>query len=176
MAQAQESPRAERKWFKGRAALALDEWFGGSEPEQHLTYARALLQQNLSFEATVQHLEDDGQTRPEFVHPAPNSVLRGERFEGVMRQGFLEAIGLALGHSPPAPIKTFWMTGAGNDDFEMHISDETEQVFVTLLVPEVEGGTEHGPETWVVNFDETDQVQVRQTSGPSIGEQPSTRA
>ena len=57
----------------------------------------------------------------------------------------------------------------------MHISDENEQVFVTLLVPEVEGGTEHGPETWVVTFDDTDQVQVTTDERPARREPPSAR-
>lgn len=169
---------AERKWFKGRAALAVDAWYSSDDVPGNLEYARDLLQQrDRSFVDIVGQLDADGRKKDEFVYPLGGGSLQGDDFEKVTRQGYLEAIGLAFLHSPPVPIKTFWMTGAGNDEFEMHISDEPQHVSVTLLVPEVEGGSEYpgSPESWVVRIDAGGQVETKQTSGPPGLEPPSTR-
>jgi hypothetical protein len=111
------------------------------------------------------------------VHPDEHSSLRGSQFESVTRQGYLEAIALAFRHSPPVPIETFWMTGAGNDAFEMHVSDGAERVSVTLLVPAVDGGSDEpgSPEGWVVRIDGDGQTETKQTSGPPDLEPPSMR-
>jgi hypothetical protein len=166
---------AERKWFKGGAALAVDEWYSSGSVPTNLAEARRYLLSGQSFAEIVRELGDTGRGRPEFVHPVGNSRLQGPEFERVTRQGYLEAIGLALLHDPPVPIKTYWMTGAGNDEFEMHITDETEHVSVTLFAPEVEGGTEEGPEAWVVRIDDRGEVDTERTSGPLGLQQPSTR-
>jgi hypothetical protein len=166
---------AERKWFKGTAALAVDDWYSTDDVRANLEEASNYLQSGQSFADIVGALAAAGRGRREFVHPLEGSRLQGPEFESVTRQGYLEAIALALGHSPPVAITTFWMTGAGNDRFEMHISDETEQVSVTLLVPEVEGGTEEGPESWVVSIDADGRVETKQTSGPPDPEPPSVR-
>lgn len=166
---------ADRKWFKGRAAVAVDAWYSTGDVQANLEEARAYLQSDRSFSAIVQDLNAEGRSRSEFVHPRDRSSLRGSNFESVTRQGYLEAIALALLHDPPVPIKTYWMTGAGNDQFEMHVTDEADQVSVTLFVPEVEGGTERGPESWVVRFDHRGDVQTERTSGPLDLRTPSTR-
>jgi hypothetical protein len=166
-------------WFKGRAAVALDAWYRG-DVETNLENARNWLS-DLSFEAAAGELNATGPRDLEFEfafdYPLDQSALQGPEFESVTRQGYLEAIGLAFGHNPPVPIKTYWMTGAGNDGFEMHISDDREQVSVTLFVPEVEGGSAHpdSPESWVVRIDRDGEVQTKQTSGPPAQDQPSLR-
>jgi len=164
---------AERKWFKGPAALAIDDWFSSGSVPTNLNQARGYLASGASYQDIVQQLAQAGRTRAEFVHPDPRSRLRGPQFERVTRQGYLTAIGLAFLHDPPVPITTFWMTGAGNNEFEMHVTDEAEQVSVTLFVPDVEGGDREGPEAWVVTLDDSGEAQTSQTSGPPGREPPS---
>ena len=166
---------AERKWFKGLAALELDRWFSAGEVETNLTEARALLQQDASFAAIVEQLNAVDRWSSDYEYPRRRHALQGPEFESVTRQGFLEAIALALRHDPPVPIRTFWMTGAGNERFEMHVTDDVQQVSVTLMVPEVEGGDREAgsPEGWVVTITGDGQVEVNQTSGPPGQEQPS---
>ena len=167
---------ADRKWFKGRAALAVDEWYSAGDVQANLEEARRYLLSDQSFEEIVAALETEGRRLPEFVHPLGRSRLQGPDFERITRQGYLEAIGLALLHRPPVPIRTYWMTGAGNDDFEMHITDEVETVSVTLCVPDVEGGTDEGPESWVVRSDDHGRVATERTSGPTNLRPPSRRS
>jgi hypothetical protein len=167
---------AERKWFKGTAALAIDDWFKSGDVATNLTEAQGYLQSGLSFDLIVERLAESGHGKDEFVHPLGNSRLQGDEFEAVTRRGYLEAIALALAHANAVPIKTFWMTGAGNDTFEMHITDEAEHVSVTLFVPDVDGGTEYpgSPESWVVRFEAPEEPT--QTSGPLNPVPPSQRA
>jgi hypothetical protein len=157
--------------------MAIDAWYREGEVQQNLTQARELLGDEDSFEEIVRKLEDADHSKAAFDYPMDQSIAQGPRFERITRQGYLEAIALALEHTPPVPIRTYWMTGAGNDDFEMHISDEAEHVSVTLCVPKVDGGSHRrsSPEAWVVRFDAGDDVEVVQTSGHPDREQPSLR-
>jgi hypothetical protein len=166
-----------RKWFKGRAALAVDSWYSTGDVGANLEEARDYLQSDQSFEAIVEALNATDRGRPEFVYPYEHSYLQGPEFESVMRQGYLEAIALAFRHSPPVPVETFWMTGAGNDAFEMHISDGVECVSATLLVPVVDGGSYDpgSPEGWGVRIDGEGQTETIQTSGPPNPVPPSMR-
>jgi hypothetical protein len=166
---------ADRKWFKGRTALALDAWYGTGDVQRNLEEARDLLQSDESYEAIVGELATRDRRPQEFDYP--KSALQGEQFESVTRQGYLEAIGLALRHSPPVPIKTFWMTGVRTRRFEMHITDGDDQVSVTLLVPRIDGGSrsERSPESWMVSADRKGRVRSRQMSGPEGRERPCLR-
>ena len=159
---------AEGTWFKGPAAVAVDDWYSTGSVEENLDEGRNYLQSDQSFEAIVEALNAADRGRPEFIHPYEGSTLQGPEFESVMRQGFLKAIELASRHSPAVPIETFWMTGAGNDTFEMHVTDGAEHVSLTLLVPDVEGGYyEPGSlEAWVVRINGDGQTETIQTSGP----------
>ena len=133
--------------------------------------SRDLLESGRSFERIVAELGADGRWNAElFPHPYNDHALQGNEFERVTRQGYLKAIALALGHSPPVPIKTFWMTGVGNATFEMHITDERDHVSVTLLVPKVPGGTHEpgSPESWVVTIDVDGQVEVTSDERPGL--------
>ena len=163
---------AERKWFKGPAAQALDAWYSVGEVEANLRDAQDLLESNRPFHDIVADLGDAGRWNAElFPHPYDDYALQGEEFESVARAGYLKAIALAQGHGPPVPIKTFWMTDVGNERFEMHVTDEREHVSVTLLVPgDVPGGSDEpdSPEAWVVTIGDGDQVDVTQTSGPGF--------
>lgn len=168
---------AERRWFKGPAALAVDAWYSTGDIEANLREGRHYLQSDRSFADIVEALNAADRGRREFVHPYDSSYLRGPQFESVTRQGYLEAIALAFGHSPPVPIEIFWMTGAGNDTFEMHVTDGAERVSVTLLVPVVDEGSEDpgSPEGWVVRIDGEGQTETKQTSGPPNSVPPSLR-
>jgi hypothetical protein len=163
---------AERKWFKGPAAQELDAWYSVGDVDANLRDAHDLLQSDRSFEDIVADLGAAGRWNSElFPHPDNDYALQGREFESVARQGYLKAIELALGHAPAVPIKTFWMTGVGNERFEMHVTDEREHVSVTLLVPgDVPGGSDEpgSPEAWVVTIGDGDQVDVTQTSGPGF--------
>jgi hypothetical protein len=158
---------AERKWFKGPAAVAVDDWYSTGSVEENLENGRDYLESGQSFAEIVDDLNNAGLGRTEFIHPYDGSSLQGPEFESVTRQGYLKAIELAFGHPDPVPIETFWMTGAGNDTFEMHITDGADRVSLTLLVPDVEGGSyERGsPEAWVVRIDGAGQTETVQTSG-----------
>ena len=157
----------ERKWFKGPAALAVDDWYRTGEVEANLNEGRNYLESDRSFAVIVQDLNSAGHGRTEFVHPYDGSSLEGSEFESVTRQGYLKAIELAFEHDPPVPIETFWMTGAGNDTFEMHITDGAEHVSLTLLVPDVPGGSDDpgSPEAWVVRIGGDGQTETIRTSG-----------
>jgi len=167
-----------RKWFKGPAALAVDEWYGTGDIRANLELARSYLQQeDLSFADLVAQLSSAGRGHDAFQYPFGRGRLQGPQFEAIARRGYLEAIGLALGHSPPVPIRTYWMTGVGNNEFEMHVSDEPDQVALTLVVPEVDGGSaEPGhPESWVVTLRDDGHPETTQTSGRRGLDRPSTR-
>lgn len=178
---------AERMWFKGRAAVALDAWYE-SDPETNLENAKRWLTE-LDFDQMLEHLNpffegkdirlrvtDDEEARYAFDYPLDDGALQGPEFEKVIRHGYLEAIALAQSHTPPVPIKTYWMTGVGNERFEMHVCDSAHHVAVTLFVPEVEGGSQHprSPESWKVTVD-GDDVEACQTSGPPADTLPSRR-
>ena len=169
-----------RKWFKGKAALAIDEWYrGGADVGNRLDLARRVLESGDSFDRVISSLGN--QSHPDFVYPLGRGKLQGDKFEKVMRRGYLEAIALALrpDREPPGPvpISTYWMTGAGNREFEMHITDEAREVSVTLLVPDVEGGaeSEESPESWVVALGDDQEAQAIRTSGPKDREPPTVR-
>jgi hypothetical protein len=156
---------AERKWFKGKAAQALDEWYSSGNVRDNLEYARGLLKSKRSLKAIITQLDSDGRKDDEFIYPRGDGALQGSEFERVVRRGYLEAIDLALRHKPPVAIKTFWMTGAGNAAFEMHITDDTDHVSATLLVPKVEGGAteQDSPESRVVRV-EGGKAKTKRTS------------
>ena len=168
---------ADRMWFKGLAVIELDAWYSSGDVGANLAYAQSLLEEDESFATIVDQLTAVDRWNPEYGYPL-HDALQGPEFESVMRRGYLEAIALALRHSPPVPITTFWMTGVGNDRFEMHVSDGADDVSVTLLVPDGEGGSHRpgDPEAWRVNIDADGNVEVTQTSGPEEPECPSTRA
>jgi len=165
---------ADRKWFKGIAALELDRWYRDGDVETNLNDAATVLRDDASFEEIVADPRTRWSSNPDFRYPR-HDPLRGPDFETVARQGFLEAIALALRHARPVPIETFWMTGVGNDRFEMHVTDATEKVSVTVVIPDADGGSdeEGSPESWVVRFDKKGELEVVQTSGRP-GDQPST--
>jgi hypothetical protein len=123
------------KKFKGPAARALDAWWTTGDVRKNLEEARDLLRSPRNFRSIVAALSHG---KPEFVHPTPNSVLQGKEFERVAREGYLRAIGFALGHNPPVPITTTWETGAGNAKLEIEPTDGVDHVEVTVRVPEVE--------------------------------------
>jgi hypothetical protein len=54
--------------------------------------------------------------------------------EKIVRGGFIRALTVALGHSPPVPIECYWVAGAPH--FEIIVSDCVGQVNVFLLTPE----------------------------------------
>jgi hypothetical protein len=166
-------------WFKGRAALAIDAWYSSGDVKANLELAREVLQSGASFDNVIADLDARARSDPAFVYPLGGGRLQGPSFEKVMRRGYLEAIALALDRphrEPPVPVRTYWMTGAGNAEFEMHVTDEAEQVSVTLCVPEIEGGAHDArdPESWVVTL-EDGEAQVAQTSGPGDLQPPSAR-
>jgi hypothetical protein len=166
---------AERKWFKGTAALELDRWYSSGDVGDNLIEARGLLRQPDSFHEIVEQLYTADHWNPEEQYSYPrHDPLQGPEFEAVARRGFLEAIALARRHSPAVPIRTYWMNGVGNETFEMHVADDADQVAVTLLIPNDEGGSDdHGPESWVVSIDGESDVKVEQTSGPRDRQPPS---
>jgi hypothetical protein len=169
---------ADRKWFKGPAALELDRWYRSENIETNLRDALTVLQSGDSFQTIVEQLQGRRRwsSNPDFRYPR-HDPLQGPEFEAITRQGYIEAIALALRHSPPVPIETFWMTGAGNERFEMHLTDGTDKVSVTVVVPTpAEGGTdeEGSPEGWVVRFNDENLVDVLRTSGQSVTAPSST--
>ena len=167
---------AERRWFKGRAARELDRWYGDGDVGQNLRYARDVLRNVETFEAIVRQLNDEGRWSTDELYSYPrDGALVGPQFEAVARQGYLEAIALARRHDPPVPIVTYWMNGVENETFEMHVADDTEQVAVTIVIPnDPIVFDREGPESWIVTVEGDSQVQVTQTSGPPGRPQPST--
>jgi hypothetical protein len=122
--------------FKGPAARALDAWYSTGNVSDNLTQARDLLQAGRSFSDIIEDLRARGHTKNEFVYPAGPAVLRRPEFEPEARDSYLDAIKLASGHSPPVPIRTTWETGAGNTDFQFHLTDGGDHVEVTISLPQ----------------------------------------
>ena len=112
------------KWFKGRAAVAIDAFYSkNNDYATNLTAAYEQLNPGTGFAQIVSNL-GAGWDAGEFPYPdRDGGVLHGTDFEAVARAGYLKAIELAFRHRPtPVPIETFWMTGAGNLNFEIHVS------------------------------------------------------
>jgi hypothetical protein len=122
-----------RKKFKGPAARALDAWYSTGSVERNLREARTLLESPRDFTSIIGALSHG---KPEF-NEYPKSP-RGSQFERVMRDGYMRAIDLALGHKPPAPIRTTWETGAGNTELEIETTNGVDHVEVTVRLPGVE--------------------------------------
>jgi hypothetical protein len=168
--------KRERKLFKGTVAEALDAWYSKPPVRDNLELARRVLESPDDFTKITSDLHRDGKADPAFEYPRDDCeggrALRGREFEAVMRKGYLKAIELAFGHGEEGvPIRTYWMTGAGNKKFEMHITNEVDHVSVTLLVPKVQGGStvEGSPESWVVTVGRDGEPEPIQTSGPGTG-------
>ena len=159
--------------FQGPAARAIDDWYAAGDVGANLADARNFLASGAPFEEIIRQLVAARRSRPEFQYPL--TAVQGTQFEAVARQAYLEAIGLALRHTPPVPIGTLWMTGAGNTQFEAHATDGLQQVSVTLVVPEVAGDsfTAGSPESWAVELDAAGALLVTQTSGPPGATPPS---
>jgi len=130
--------------FKGPASRALDAWYSTGDVTANLTEARRLLQSGLSFTDIIEDLRGQGRTRPEFVYPAGLAVLRRPDFEPAARDSYLDAIKLALDHSPAVPIRTTWETGAGNTEFEFALTDGGDHIEVTVRLPQ--GDIDHAEE------------------------------
>jgi hypothetical protein len=54
--------------------------------------------------------------------------------EAIVRAGFIQALTVALGHTPPVPIECYWVAGVNN--FEIIVADCSKQVNVFLLTPD----------------------------------------
>jgi hypothetical protein len=165
------------KWFKGPAVLELDRWYSADNVADNLALAGELLQSSQSFHNIVASLSANGRwNASSFPHPE-GGYVQGRDFERVARDAYLKAIDLALGHSPPVPIKIFWMTRVANR-FASVITDDSDHVSVTLLVPEVPGGSRDpaSPQAWAVIIDDDDQVVVTQTSGSGYEDEEESSA
>jgi hypothetical protein len=123
---------AQRLRFKGRAARALDAWYRHGSVEDNLTKARELLEAGDSFAAVVGRVPRKPR---EFKYPEQGSAASTPTFERAARDGYLRAIGLALGHNPAVPIRTTWETGRGNADWDTEEHDQADHVQVVILVP-----------------------------------------
>jgi hypothetical protein len=123
--------------FKGPAARALDAWYSTGNVTNNLTEARDLLQDDgRSFSDIIAALRTRGHTKNEFVYPAGPEVLRRPGFEPKARACYLRAIRLAFEKNPPVPIRTTWEAGAGNTDFQCHLTDGGDHVEVTISLPQ----------------------------------------
>jgi hypothetical protein len=118
--------------YDGPTVQAIDDFFS-ENIEENLKLAKNLLQANSSLAAIIAALPS-AKKSPRFQHPVSSSPLKGSQFESVLRQGYLEAIDRALGHSPPVPIKTVWKTGK-SDEFTTSVADQGSRVTMTLVIP-----------------------------------------
>jgi len=98
----------------------------------------------------------------------------------VMRIGEMHAIEVAQGFNPPAPIETFWVTGASKD-FEMHIhapapDHEDPRVTVFMFIPTSRGygSRRAASSSWIVRMGDRDDVhheafrEVVDDDGPPV--------
>jgi len=123
--------------FKGPAARALDAWYSTGNVTNNLTEAQTLLRSGRGFTDLIRDLKAGQHGKPEFEqYPMSGSVLQGPGFERVARDRYLDAIGLAFGHSPPVPIRTTWEAGTGSADFQCHVTDGGNHVEVTISLPQ----------------------------------------
>ncbi len=123
--------------FKGPAARALDAWYSTGNVTNNLTEAQTLLRSGRGFTDLIRDLKAGQHGKPEFEqYPMSGSVLQGPGFERVARDRYLDAIGLAFGHSPPVPIRTTWEAGAGNTEIEFDVTDGGDHVEVTVRLPQ----------------------------------------
>jgi hypothetical protein len=74
-----------------------------------------------------------------------------DTFERIMRKGYDEALQLAI--SNEQPVETFWVTAPG-EDFELHVTEGRNAVFVFFFVPGEEardyGSRRAQSRSWVI--------------------------
>jgi hypothetical protein len=117
----------------GQTIKAIDDYFRSGDVEANLTLARNLLQANTTLDAIIEALPS-AKRSPAFVHPVPDSPLKGPKLASALREGYLDAIDRALSHSPPVPIKSIWRTG-NNTEFTTSVADQGSRVIMTLVIP-----------------------------------------
>jgi hypothetical protein len=118
--------------FRGPVSRDLDDWYTTGNVKTNLDEAQRLLNSPRNFTAIIAELTHG---KPSFVFPK-HPKLRGNAFESKLRQGYLDAIELALDHyDVPVPIRTWWETRDGINDFDTKITDHVDHVEVTILVP-----------------------------------------
>jgi hypothetical protein len=117
--------------FRGQASRDLDDWYRTGDVKANLEEARRLLNSPRDFKAIIAALTHG---KPSFVFPK-HPKLRGGAFQNKLRQGYLDAIELALNHhNPPVPIETWWET-KDITEFDTKIANHASHVEVTILVP-----------------------------------------
>ncbi len=134
--------------YKTKQSEELDEHFSGSADQLRGIYTTALHRYEEYDDQPLTAMVTDlaGQagvpwsafTAEYFANEWVSGKQSRSSTDAVLRNGYREAIRLALSHEPPVPLETFWVTGAGAD-FEVQISDGEEHVTLFTIVPGVAG-------------------------------------
>ena len=131
-----------RAVYKGKSIEDLDQFYRSGDAGEQLGHVRDLLAgvSEQPLDAAAAQFADEGSIAPEAVREfqdgwlADESPLGGHDVDRVMRFGYQQAIELAAGFDPPAPIESHWVTGAG-EEFELHIVADPHLVTVLIFIP-----------------------------------------
>ena len=154
--------------YKTSGSEALDEYYSGNQTplvdalREGLSLMRGSPNQ---LSGAARPLEAKGQLPQKSADDLDNYWLGGPDgpdTERLIRHGYEQAIGLANASTPPKPIETFVVAGAGTN-FEVHLCEGKHAVTVFLFVANTRtyGSRRAGSRSWVVS-----------TGGP--GERPRT--
>ena len=152
--------------------------FYRNDPAGALESSAALLAEHSTQEAATS-FAGDGNILPGELDHFDHGWLDDDA-QRVMRIGEMHAIEVAQGFNPPAPIETFWVTGASND-FEMHIhapapDDDDARVTVFMFIPTSRGygSRRAASSSWIVRIGDRDDVhheafrEVIDEDGPAV--------
>jgi hypothetical protein len=151
--------------YKISAGEALDAFYD-ADPEGALAYASDLLA-----DGAAPNLRDAAETFVGDNHLAPGAVddlqqfwldgiegVSGADVDRVIRLGHREAVAIAQGYDPPAPIESFWVTGS--TELEVHICAGPQRVLVFIATPVVRhyGSRNTSSRSWVVRIGDLTEI------------------
>lgn len=152
--------------YKISAGEALDAFYE-ADPRGALAYAIELLAgaETGSVRGAAETFANDDKLPPGAVDDLQQHWLDGvgdvpgDDVDRVLRFGYREAIALAQEYDPPAPIETFWVTGAGND-LGLHISAGPQRVLVFISTPVSRdyGSRRATSRSWVVRIGDLSEI------------------
>ena len=162
---------AERRWFKGRAARALDAWYSDGDVGQNLRDARDVLRNR-------DVRRDRAPSSTTKAAGAPTSCIHIPTARGPGRApvrgrrppGLLGGDCAGPTARSPVPIMTYWMNGVEKRRSRCTSPMTPQHVAVTIVIPNDPVVFDaRGPRELDRDHRGDSQVHVTQTSGPRAG-------